>query len=123
MTNKPDIRELLKKKIMVLDGAMGTMIQKLNLAENDFRGTELKNHPDNLFGNNDILSITLPDTIKNIHREFLDAGADIIETNTFNATSISQADYHTEAYVHEINLSAARLAREVADEFTQLNPR
>ncbi|MCA1747847.1 MAG: homocysteine S-methyltransferase family protein, partial [Bacteroidales bacterium] len=77
---------------------------------------------DNLFGNNDILSITLPEAIKNIHREFLDAGADIIETNTFNATTISQADYHTEAYVHKINLGAARLAREVADEFTQRNP-
>ncbi len=122
MIKKPDIKELLKEKILVLDGAMGTMIQQLNLTEDDFRGTQLKDHPDNLFGNNDILSITLPEAIKNIHREFLDAGADIIETNTFNATAISQADYHTEAYVHEINLSAARLAREVADKFTQLNP-
>jgi 5-methyltetrahydrofolate--homocysteine methyltransferase len=122
MIKKPDIKELLKKKVLVLDGAMGTMIQQLNLSEKDFRGTQLKDHPDNLFGNNDILSITLPEATKKIHREFLEAGADIIETNTFNATSISQSDYHTEDFVHEINRSAARLAHEVADEFTRRNP-
>ena len=122
MVRKPDIRELLKKRILVLDGAMGTMIQQLKLSEKDFRGKHFADHPDNLLGNNDILSITLPKAIKGIHREFLEAGADIIETNTFNANSISQADYHTEAYVHEINVSAARLAREEADAFTELNP-
>ena len=91
---------------MVLDGAMGTMIQKLKLTEDDFRGSRFKDHSFQLSGNNDILCLTRPEAIQNIHREFLEAGADIIETNTFNANSISQADYGMEGYVHEINKSA-----------------
>lgn len=122
MNLKPDIRELLKDRIMVLDGAMGTMIQKLDLKESDFRGKRFKNHSQNLFGNNDILSITLPDSIQNIHREFLEAGSDIIETNTFNSTSISQADYGTEDAVYDINFSAAALAHKISEEYTELNP-
>lgn len=122
MTKKPDIRDLLKEKVLVLDGAMGTMIQQLRLSEEEFRGEQFRSHPDNLSGNNDILCITQPGKIRDIHRAFLEAGADIIETNTFNSTSISQADYHTESAVHDINVSAARIAREVADEFTAADP-
>jgi 5-methyltetrahydrofolate--homocysteine methyltransferase len=122
MTKKPDIRDLLKERILVLDGAMGTMIQQLKLSEQDFRGTQFNAHPVSLFGNNDILSITKPEAIMQIHRQFLDAGADIIETNTFNATSVSQADYATEAFVRDINVGAARLARNLADEYTGRNP-
>lgn len=120
--NKPDIRSLLKEKVLVLDGAMGTMIQKVSLTEDDFRGDQLRHHKNALFGNNDILCITRPDIISDIHREFLKAGADIIETNTFNANRISQADYGTEDLVYRINQQAARLAREVADEFTLSDP-
>ncbi|WP_372774505.1 methionine synthase [Mangrovibacterium sp.] len=122
MTQKKDIREELKHRVLVLDGAMGTMIQKHNLTEADFRNEALAELKNELFGNNDILSITRPDVIKAIHAAFLEAGSDIIETNTFNATSISQADYHTEKWVYEINLKAAKIAREVADEFTAKNP-
>ncbi len=111
------IKKILEKRIMILDGAMGTMIQNQNLNEEDFRGERFKDHPYDLMGNNDILSITQPEIIKNIHREYFNAGADIVETNTFNGTSISQADYHTEEYVYEINYRAAKIAREVADEF------
>lgn len=122
MIKKPDIRELLQDRILVLDGAMGTMIQQLKLEEEDFRGTQFREHPENLKGNNDILSITQPGKIREIHLAFLDAGADIIETNTFNSTSISQADYGMEAAVKEINLQSARIAREAADEITARNP-
>jgi 5-methyltetrahydrofolate--homocysteine methyltransferase len=122
MINKPDIKELLKSRILVLDGAMGTMIQKLNLSEEDFRGERFKDHPDNLFGNNDLLSLTQPGHIRQIHRDFLEAGADIIETNTFNSTSISQADYKTEFAVYDLNFESARIAKELADEFTSKNP-
>lgn len=122
MIKKPEIRDLLKKKVLVLDGAMGTMIQQLRLSEEEFRGEQFKDHPDNLTGNNDILCITQPEKIREIHRAFLEAGADIIETNTFNSTSISQADYHMEDAVHDINVSAAQIAREVADEVTSANP-
>ena len=122
MTQKPDIRDLLKKKVLVLDGAMGTMIQQLELSEEDFRGEQFRDHPDNLTGNNDILCITQPEKIREIHRAFLEAGADIIETNTFNSTSISQADYHMESAVHDMNVHAAQIAREVADAFTQADP-
>ena len=122
MTQKKDIREELKHRVLVLDGAMGTMIQKHRLKEEDFRNEELAGLTNELFGNNDLLSITRPDVIKSIHAAFLDAGSDIIETNTFNATSISQADYHTEKWVYEINKQSAIIAREVADEFTAKNP-
>ena len=116
------LTEILNKRIMVLDGAMGTMIQGLNLSEEDFRGEQFKNHPQSLKGNNDLLSITQPEVIKEIHRDFLKAGADIIETNTFNGTPISQADYQLENQVYEINLGAAKLAKEVAAEVTASNP-
>ena len=122
MTQRKDIREELKKRVLVLDGAMGTMIQKCGLTEADFRNEEFAELTNELFGNNDLLSITRPDVIKSIHAAFLDAGSDIIETNTFNATSISQADYHTEKWVYDINYKSAVLAREIADEFTAKNP-
>lgn len=107
---------------LVLDGAMGTMIQQYNLSEADFRGERFKDIPGQLKGNNDLLCLTRPEVIEDIHRKYLVAGADIIETNSFNATSVSMADYHVQAYCREINLAAARLARRIADEFTALNP-
>ncbi|PTN08939.1 methionine synthase [Mangrovibacterium marinum] len=122
MTQKKDIREELKRRVLVLDGAMGTMIQKCGLTEADFRNEEFAELTNELFGNNDLLSITRPDVIKSIHAAFLEAGSDIIETNTFNATSISQADYHTEKWVYDINYKSAVLAREIADEFSAKNP-
>ena len=105
-----------------MDGAMGTMVQRHNLTEKDFRGERFASHGKDLKGNNDILAITRPDVIGGIHRAYLDAGAEIIETNTFNTTSISQADYGLESAVREINLAAARLARQAADEFLAANP-
>ena len=108
------IDEILAERILVLDGAMGTMIQKYNLSEEDFRGEKFKNHSCDLKGNNDLLSITRPDIIKAIHKEYLDAGADIIETNTFSSTSIAQADYSLESAVYELNLESAKIAKEVA---------
>lgn len=107
---------------MILDGAMGTMIQRHKLEEADFRGDILKDHPHPLKGNNDLLSITRPDIIKDIHRQYFEAGADIIETNTFGSTSVAQADYHLEHLVYQINYQAAKIAREVADEFTKKEP-
>ena len=117
-----EIKEILEKRILVLDGAMGTMIQKYKLTEEDYRGERFKNHSSNLKGNNDLLSLTQPQIISDIHTEYLNAGADIIETNTFNGTSISQADYNTEDYVYDINYESAKLAKAVADKFTKLNP-
>jgi 5-methyltetrahydrofolate--homocysteine methyltransferase len=122
MTTKKNIRKELESRVLVLDGAMGTMIQKHRLSEDDFRGTVFKDFQYDLKGNNDLLSITKPDIIRAIHAEFLDAGADIIETNTFNSTSISQADYHIEEWVYQLNLQSAKLAVEVAAEFTAKNP-
>ncbi len=122
MTRKKDIREELKTRVLVLDGAMGTMIQKRKLDEQDFRNEDLAGHESELFGNNDLLSLTRPDIIREIHAEFLEAGSDILETNTFNATSISQADYHTEKWVYAINKASAEIAVEVANEFTLKNP-
>lgn len=107
---------------MVLDGAMGTMIQRYKLSEEDFRNEALQDHPHPLKGNNDLLSITRPDIIKAIHAEYFEAGADIVETNTFSGTTIAQADYHVEHLVYEINYQSAKIAREVADEFTRKNP-
>lgn len=106
----------------MLDGAMGTMIQRYNLSEADFRGERFKDVPGMMKGNNDLLCLTRPDIIEEIHRKYLEAGADIIETNTFNATSVSMSDYHTENCCREINLEAARLARRVADEYTARTP-
>lgn len=116
------MRQLIRERILVLDGAMGTMIQQYNLSEADFRGERFKDIPGQLKGNNDLLCLTRPEVIEDIHRKYLVAGADIIETNSFNATSVSMADYHVQAYCREINLAAARLARRIADEFTALNP-
>ena len=107
---------------MVLDGAMGTMIQSHQLQEHDFRGQRFAEHPVDLQGNNDLLSLTRPDLILAIHRSYLIAGADIIETNTFNATTISMADYDMQAISREINVAAAQLARKACDEFTAKNP-
>jgi 5-methyltetrahydrofolate--homocysteine methyltransferase len=116
------IHDLLKQRILVLDGAMGTMIQRHNLEEKDFRNEELKDHPKSLRGNNDLLSVTRPEIIKDIHRQYFAAGADIIETNTFSGTTIAQADYGLEHYVYRINFESAKIAREVADEVTAQNP-
>lgn len=115
------IQQLIRERILVLDGAMGTMIQQYNLSEADFRGERFKDIPGQLKGNNDLLCLTRPEVIEDIHRKYLVAGADIIETNSFNATSVSMADYHVQVYCREINLAAARLARRMADEFTALN--
>ncbi len=114
-----NIHDILKERIMVLDGAMGTMIQRYPLEEDDFRNDRLKDHPSPLKGNNDLLSITRPDIIKEIHRQYFAAGADIIETNTFSSTTVAQADYHLEDYVYELNYESAKIAKEVADEVTQ----
>lgn len=110
-------KKILEEKILVIDGAMGTMIQRHKLTEKDFRGEKFKDYPYDLKGNNDLLSITQPEILKGIHRAYLEAGADIIETNTFNANGFSQADYHTEEFVYDINYEAAKIARGVADEF------
>lgn len=117
-----DIREELKKRILVIDGAMGTMIQRYTLSEEDFRGERFKHHAHPLKGNNDLLSITRPDIIQAIHRQYLEAGADVLETNTFSSTSIAQADYRLESLAYELNFESARIAKEVAVEFTNLNP-
>ncbi len=114
--------EAVKERILVLDGAMGTMIQHYGLAEADFRGERFREVPGLMAGNNDLLCLTRPDVVCDIHRRYLSAGADIIETNTFNAQRISMADYHMEEYCREINLAAARMARTLADEFTARTP-
>ncbi|GAB3824674.1 hypothetical protein GCM10028895_33340 [Pontibacter rugosus] len=116
MTKSHPIYKLLQERVLVLDGAMGTMIQRYQLQESDFRGDRFQDHTGDLKGNNDLLSITRPDVIKAIHAEYLEAGADIIETNTFSGTSIAMADYHLEHIVYELNYESARLAREAADE-------
>jgi len=116
------IEDILKERILVLDGAMGTMIQRHVLEEADFRGDRFKDHKFPLKGNNDLLSITRPDIIRDIHRQYLQAGADIIETNTFSSTSIAQADYHLENAVYELNYQSAKIAKEVAVEITRSNP-
>ncbi len=123
---RPDCTEQLKalmaRRILILDGAMGTMVQKHRLVEADYRGTRFADHPKDLKGNNDLLLLTRPDVIRGIHAAYLEAGADIIETNTFNATTISQAEYGLEAIVHELNVEGARIAREACDEYTAKNP-
>ena len=116
------LHKTAKERILILDGAMGTMIQRYPLEEVDFRGEDFKNHGFPLKGNNDLLSITQPEIIKAIHREYLQAGADIIETNTFSGTWIAQADYHLEKEVYRLNFESAKIAKEVAEEITLLNP-
>lgn len=113
---------LAKERVLVLDGAMGTMIQSYNLKEEDFRGTVFHEVKGQLKGNNDLLCLTRPDVIEDIHRKYLEAGADLIETNSFNASSVSMMDYHVEAFCREINLQAARIARRMADWFTERTP-
>jgi 5-methyltetrahydrofolate--homocysteine methyltransferase len=112
----------IEKRILVLDGAMGTMIQRYTLTEEDFRGELLKNHTHDLRGNNDLLSITKPEIIREIHHQYFEAGADIVETNTFSSTTIAQADYKLEHLAYELNFQSAKIAKEVADEFTKKNP-
>jgi len=116
------IKELLKSRVLLLDGAMGTMIQRYKLTEEDYRGEAFKEHPSDLKGNNDLLSITRADVIKEIHEAYLEAGADILETNTFNSTSISQADYGLESLVYQLNFQSARIASEAALKFSNLTP-
>ncbi len=112
----------LNERILVLDGAMGTMIQQYNLEEDDFRGERFKDHPDSLKGNNDLLSLTRPDVIQAIHEAYFKAGADIAETNTFSSTSIAQADYNLQEAVYDLNFESARLARQAADKYTAITP-
>lgn len=116
------IHDIIKQRILVLDGAMGTMIQRYKLEEEDFRTGWFEDHHKPLKGNNDLLSLTRPEIIKEIHRAYFEAGADIAETNTFSGTTIAQADYDLERAVYDINYHSAKIAREVADEFTAKNP-
>ena len=115
------LRNILEKRILVLDGAMGTMIQGYNFSEEDYRGDRFKDYEHLLKGNNDLLSITQPRAIKEIHESFLEAGADIIETNTFSSTSVAMADYHMEHLVYELNFESAKIAAEACKKFTDLN--
>ena len=118
----PSIQEEIKKRILVLDGAMGTMLQRYNFSEEDFRGERFKDFPHSLKGNNDLLSLTQPVAIAEVHAAYFEAGADIVETNTFSGTTIGMADYHMEDLVYELNYESAKIARKVADEFTAKNP-
>jgi 5-methyltetrahydrofolate--homocysteine methyltransferase len=112
------IKEIFKERILVLDGAMGTMVQSYHLTENDFKGDRFKDHPKDLKGNNDLLCLTRPDVVSEIHKLYFDAGADIVETNTFNATAISQLDYAMEDLAYEMNFEAAKIAKSVAESYT-----
>ena len=116
------IEEIAKKRILVLDGAMGTMIQQYTLNEDDFRKGWFENHDSSLKGNNDLLSLTRPEIIKEIHAAYFDSGADIVETNTFSGTSIAQLDYGLEEYAYDINFHGAKIAKQVAMEFTEKEP-
>ena len=126
VTPQPDaltvLKDSLAKRILILDGAMGTMIQGRGLGEAEFRGRRFASHPTDLKGNNDLLVLTQPEVIAAIHGEYLDAGADIIETNTFNSTAVSQADYGLETLVYELNLEAAKLATRAAREWSERTP-
>jgi 5-methyltetrahydrofolate--homocysteine methyltransferase len=122
MTSRALLDQLLSERVAILDGAMGTMIQRQGLEERDFRGDRFADHVSDLKGNNDVLVLTRPDVIRAIHRQYLDAGADIIETNTFNSNAVSQADYGLESIVYDLNLEAARIARATADEQTRRTP-
>jgi 5-methyltetrahydrofolate--homocysteine methyltransferase len=122
MTTTATLDALLAKRILILDGAMGTMVQRYKLSEADFRGERWKDHTRDLKGNNDVLVLTRPDVIGAIHRQYLEAGADIIETNTFSSNIVSQRDYGLEHEVYALNLAGAKVAREAADEYTKKNP-
>lgn len=119
MTN---IKLEIQKRILVLDGAMGTMLQAYKFTEDDYRGDRYKDYPSSLKGNNDLLSLTQPEAIAEVHRKYFEAGADIVETNTFSGTSIAMADYNMENLVYELNYESAKIAKRVADEFTKANP-
>ena len=117
-----NIKEEIQKRILVLDGAMGTMLQQYKFTEEDYRGERFKDYPSPLKGNNDLLSITQPEAIAEVHRKYFEAGADIVETNTFSGTTIAMADYNMENLVYELNYESAKIAKQVADEFTKDNP-
>src|SRR2546425_12696837 len=117
------IEQLLQTRIAILDGAMGTMIQAHRLDEAGFRGRQFASHPSDLKGCNDLLCLTRPELVEAIHRQYLDAGADIIETNTFNSTAISMADYKLEAHVYDLNLAGARVARKAVNEVMAKDPK
>tara|TARA_R110000868_G_scaffold52221_4_gene165229 strand:- start:12222 stop:13217 length:996 start_codon:yes stop_codon:yes gene_type:complete len=117
-----NIKDILKERILVLDGAMGTMLQRHKFTEEDFRGERFKDWEHPLQGNNDLLSLTQPEAIADVHRQYFAAGADIVETNTFSGTSIAMADYHMEDLVYELNYESAKIAKQVADEFTAREP-
>ncbi|OIQ39648.1 MAG: 5-methyltetrahydrofolate--homocysteine methyltransferase [Bacteroidetes bacterium MedPE-SWsnd-G1] len=118
----PNIKDILKERILVLDGAMGTMIQQYNFTEEDYRGEQFKDFHTSVKGNNDMLSITQPKAIKEIHAKYFKAGADIVETNTFSGTTIAMADYDMEEWVYELNFQSAKIAKEVANEFSAKEP-
>jgi len=117
-----NITQAIQNRILVLDGAMGTMLQRYNFSEEDFRGERYKDYPSSLKGNNDLLSLTQPKAIADIHKLYFEAGADIVETNTFSGTTIAMADYNMEDLVYELNYESAKIAKAVADEFTKANP-
>ena len=117
------ISNILKERILVLDGAMGTMIQRYKFTEKDYRGNRFKDYEYPLQGNNDLLSLTQPDTIREIHETYLDAGADIIETNTFSSTSVAMSDYHMENLIYELNFESAKIAATACKKYTDLNPK
>lgn len=122
MKNTQQLYKALSERILILDGAMGTMLQRYNFGEEDYRGERFKNWEYSLKGNNDLLSLTQPKAIEEVHRKYLEAGVDIIETNTFSGTTIAMADYHMEDLVYELNFESAKIARKVCDEFTAKNP-
>ncbi|MDO5616166.1 MAG: homocysteine S-methyltransferase family protein, partial [Cruoricaptor ignavus] len=122
MKNTEQLYKALGERILILDGAMGTMIQRYQLDEDDYRGKRFENWEHPVKGNNDLLSLTRPDIIEAIHKEYLDAGADIIETNTFSGTTIAMADYHMEELVYELNYESAKIARKACDEYTAKTP-
>ena len=122
MKNTEQLYKALNERILVLDGAMGTMLQRYKFTEEDYRGERFRTWEHPLKGNNDLLSLTQPQAIEEVHRKYLEAGADIIETNTFSGTTIAMADYHMEDLVYELNFESAKIARKVSDEFTALNP-
>ena len=118
-----NIQEELSRRILVLDGAMGTMLQRYNFSEDHFRGERFKAYPTSLKGNNDLLSLTQPQAIADIHKLYFEAGADIVETNTFSGTTIAMADYNMEDLVYELNYESAKIAKQVANEFSKANPK
>ena len=122
MKNTAALYKALNERILVLDGAMGTMLQRYKFSEEDYRGERFKDWEYSLKGNNDLLSLTQPHAIEEVHRKYLEADADIIETNTFSGTTIAMADYHMEELVYELNYESAKIARNICDEFTNRNP-